>query len=85
MVRLNSDADRDTIQQRGIAVGDYDLTNYNHAYEGMSGYNGYPVVFGTNKTYANLVPNDGNLYLPVVIILSMLLNSIPVMDCFIVI
>ena len=26
----------------------------------MSGYNGYPVVFGTNKTYANLVPNDGN-------------------------
>lgn len=31
--KTNSDADRDTIQQRGIAVGDYDLTNYNHAYE----------------------------------------------------
>lgn len=61
--KTNSDADRDTIQQRGIAVGDYDLTNYNHAYEGMSGYNGYPVVFGTNKTYANLVPNDGNFIL----------------------
>lgn len=51
--KTNSDADRDTIQQRGIAVGDYDLTNYNHAYEGMSGYNGYPVVFGANKTWAN--------------------------------
>lgn len=49
--KTNSDADRDTIQQRGVAVGDYDLTNYNHAYEGMSGYNGYPVVFGANKTY----------------------------------
>lgn len=29
----------------------------------MSGYNGYPAVFGTNKTYANLVPNDGNFIL----------------------
>lgn len=51
--KTNSDADRDTIQQRGVAVGDYDLINYNHAYEGMSGYNGYPVVFGANKTWAN--------------------------------
>lgn len=52
--KTNSDADRDTIQQRGVAVGDYDLTNYNHAYEGMSGYNGYPVVFGANKTWESL-------------------------------
>lgn len=51
--KTNLDADRDTIQQRGTAVGDYDLTNYNHVYEGMSGYNGYPVVFGANKTWAN--------------------------------
>lgn len=51
--KTNSDADRDTIQQRGVAVGDYNLSNYNHAYEGMSGYNGYPVVFGANKTWAN--------------------------------
>lgn len=51
--KTNSDADRDTIQQRGVAVGNYDLTNYNHAYEGMSGYNGYPVVFGANKTWEN--------------------------------
>ena len=49
--KTNFDADRDTIQQRGVAVGDYDLTNYNHAYEGMSGYNGYPVVLGANKTW----------------------------------
>ena len=61
--KTNSDEDRSTIQQRGTAVGDYDITNYNHAYEGMSGYNGYPAVFGTNKTYANLVPNDGNFIL----------------------
>lgn len=52
--KTNSDADRDTIQQRGVAVGDYDLTNYNHAYEGMSGYNGYPVVFGANKAWESL-------------------------------
>lgn len=52
--KTNSDADKDTIQQRGIAVGDYDLINYNHAYEGMSGYNGYPVVFGANKTWESL-------------------------------
>lgn len=52
--KTNLDADKATIQQRGIAVGDYDLTNYNHAYEGMSGYNGYPVVFGANKTWESL-------------------------------
>lgn len=49
--KTNSDEDKATIQQRGVAVGDYDLTNYNHVYEGMSGYNGYPVVFGANKTW----------------------------------
>jgi hypothetical protein len=52
--KTNLDADKATIQQRGVAVGDYDLTNYNHAYEGMSGYNGYPVVFGANETWENL-------------------------------
>lgn len=49
--KTNLDGDKATIQQRGVAVGDYDLTNHNHAYEGMSGYNGYPVVFGANKTW----------------------------------
>lgn len=52
--KTNLDADKATIQQRGVAIGGYDLTNYNHAYEGMSGYNGYPVVFGANKTWESL-------------------------------
>ena len=60
--KTNSDADRDAIQQRGIAVGDYDLTNYNHAYEGMSGYNGYPVVFGIGKTYGGMPSTDDFIY-----------------------
>lgn len=62
MVKTNSDADRDTIQQRGVAVGDYDLINYNHAYEGMSGYNGYPVVFGESKTWEAQGTKDGDKY-----------------------
>lgn len=60
--KTNSDADRDTIQQRGVAVGDYDLINYNHAYEGMSGYNGYPVVFGKSKTWEAQGSKDGDKY-----------------------
>lgn len=60
--KTNSDADRDVIQQRGIAVGDYDLTNYNHAYEGMSGYNAYPVVFGIGKTYGGMPSTDDFTY-----------------------
>lgn len=39
--KTNLDADKATIQQRGTAVGDYDITNYNHAYDKMSGYGGY--------------------------------------------
>lgn len=39
--------------QRNGTSGDYIMNNYNIAYEGMSGYNGYPVVFGANKTWAN--------------------------------
>lgn len=66
--KTNSDDDRSTIQQRGTAVGDYDLTNHNHAYEGMSGYNGYPIILsGTNRTYqdkasyVNVVGDDKNI------------------------
>ena len=60
--KTNSDEDRSTIQQRGVAVGDYDLINYNHAYEGMSGYNGYPVVFGESKTWEAQGTKDGDKY-----------------------
>lgn len=43
-------------------MGDYDLTNYNHAYEGMSGYNAYPVVFGIGKTYGKMPSTDDFTY-----------------------
>lgn len=66
--KTNLDADKATIQQRGVAVGNYDLTNYNHAYEGMGGYNGYPIILsGTNRTYqdkasyVNVVGDDKNV------------------------
>lgn len=39
--KTNFDVDKATIQQRGVAEGDYDITNYNHAYDKMSGYGGY--------------------------------------------
>lgn len=58
--KSNSDtATRNTIKNLGTAkpvasTSDEDacsLENKNVAYEGMSGYNGYPVVFGANKTW----------------------------------
>lgn len=60
--KSNSDtATRNTIKNLGTAkpvasTSDedaYSLENKNVAYEGMSGYNGYPVVFGANKTWIN--------------------------------
>lgn len=62
--KSNSDtATRNTIKNLGTAkpvasTSDedaYSLENKNVAYEGMSGYNGYPVVFGANKTWENYV------------------------------
>lgn len=61
--KSNSDtATRNTIKNLGTAkpvasTSDedaYSLENKNVAYEGMSGYNGYPVVFGANKTWYSL-------------------------------
>lgn len=58
--KSNSDtATRNTIKNLGTAkpvasTSDedaYSLQNKNVAYEGISGYNGYPVVFGANKTW----------------------------------
>lgn len=57
--KTNSDADRDTIQQRGIAVGDYDLTNYNHAYDKMSSYGGYEFAKFDNELDWYLTPDNG--------------------------
>lgn len=57
--KTNSDADRDVIQQRGTAVGDYDLTNYNHAYDKMSGYGGYKFAKFDNELDWYLTPDNG--------------------------
>lgn len=65
--KSNSDtATRNTIKNLGTAkpvasTSDedaYSLENKNVAYEGMSGYNGYPVVFGANKTWINHRSNN---------------------------
>lgn len=65
--KSNSDtATRNTIKNLGTAkpvasTSDedaYSLENKNVAYEGMSGYNGYPVVFGANKTWETIRKSD---------------------------
>jgi hypothetical protein len=47
--KTNLDEDNTTIQQRGVAVGDYDLTNTNFAYDKMSGFGGYTLGKFTNS------------------------------------
>lgn len=47
--KTNLDGDKATIQQRGVAVGDYDLTNINFAYDKMSGFGGYTLGKFTNS------------------------------------
>lgn len=47
--KTNLDGDKATIQQRGVAVGDYDLTNSNFAYDKMSGFGGYTLGKFTNS------------------------------------
>lgn len=53
--KKNTDANRGyideqvSLQNTGTSVNP--LENFNIGYEGMSGYNGYPVVFGANKTW----------------------------------
>lgn len=55
--KTNLDEYKATIQQRGVAVGDYDLTNYNHAYDKMSGYGGYSLG-GFDKSWASSSSNN---------------------------
>lgn len=57
--KTNLDADKATIQQRGVAVGNYDLTNYNHAYDKMSGYGGYKFAKFDNELDWYLTPDNG--------------------------
>lgn len=53
--KKNTDANRGyideqvSLQKTGTSVNP--LENFNIGYEGMSGYNGYPVVLGVNKTW----------------------------------
>lgn len=51
--KKNTDADRNIIKNKIPNAGG-DLEIFNSAYEGMSGYNGYPVIFGVNKTWKRL-------------------------------
>lgn len=57
--KTNLDADKATIQQRGVAVGDYDLTNTNFAYDKMSGYGGYKFAKFDNELDWHLTPDNG--------------------------
>lgn len=47
--KTNQDKDRDIVANLVDASNPFIISNA--AYEGMSGYNGYPVVFGSNKTW----------------------------------
>lgn len=58
--KKNTDADRNIIKNKIPNAGG-DLEILNAAYEGMSGYNGYPVIFGINKTWKN-VPTYNFIY-----------------------
>lgn len=59
--KTNSDEDRATIQQRGIAVGDYDLTNNNFAYDKMSGFGGYEFAKFDNTEEWQLYANNTSI------------------------
>lgn len=56
--KKNTDANRGhvdeqvSLQKTGTSVNP--LENFNISYEGMSGYNGYPVVFGASKTWESI-------------------------------
>lgn len=66
--KTNTDTDRGfikdqvSLQLNNDNTNNNSLENFNFGYEGMSGYNGYPVVFGANKTWTNIVTNDGTIW-----------------------
>ena len=49
--KKNTDADKDTIIDQVTKLPANVLSLKNVGYEGMSGYDGYPVIFGSNKTF----------------------------------
>ena len=58
--KSNTDSDRNIIKNKLPGRGG-DFEIFNAAYEGMSSYNGYPAVFGENKTYQN-IPNNSEIW-----------------------
>lgn len=50
--KTNNDSDRAIV--KNLVDPDNPFVISNAAYEGMSGYNGYPVVFGANETWKSL-------------------------------
>ena len=60
--KSNTDPDRNIIKNKLPGRGG-DLEILNAAYEGMSGCNGYPVVFGANKTWRYEAPGGGSSYI----------------------
>jgi len=60
--KSNTDPDRNIIKNKILGRGgDFEILNA--AYEGMSGCNGYPVVFGANKTWRYEAPGGGSSYI----------------------
>ena len=60
--KSNTDPDRNIIKNKLTSRGgDFEILNA--AYEGMSGCNGYPVVFGANKTWRYEAPGGGSSYI----------------------
>lgn len=57
--KTNLDEDRSTIQQRGVAVGNYDLTNTNFSYDKMSGFGGYEFAKFNSAEWININRKDG--------------------------
>lgn len=60
--KKNTDDDRNIIKNKIPNAGG-DLEILNAAYEGMSGYNGYPVIFGMNKTWKYEAHSGGSSYI----------------------
>lgn len=54
--------DQVSLQLNNDTTNNNSLENFNFGYEGMSGYNGYPVVFGESKTWEAQGTKDGDKY-----------------------
>lgn len=58
--KTNNDSDRAIV--KNLVDPDNSFVISNAAYEGISGYNGYPVVFGIGKTYRGMPSTDDFAY-----------------------